>query len=197
MKLFLIFDGTSSSGCCEEHGYYQTHWMRTSIMGVSGVLASVCPSCQKQDVEPPALALPDQSVVKLCARRPSRAPGKLRVKLPMLGLDALDLACSDDTEAMTLPEARGKRIAEQAFLMQEYDVGNVREVLLGIAHATLPPESMRNRIDVTLRFGSSNDHVLIRRLALNTGLSLTRTVLGLALFAWTKADEHKSTKDRG
>ncbi len=95
-----------------------------------------------------------------------------------------------------MPEARGKQIAEQALLMQEYDVGNVREVLLGIAHATLPPESINNRIDVTLRFESSGDHVLIRKLALDTGLSLTRTVLGLALFAWTKVDERKNTKDR-
>ena len=190
MRLLLNLDGGVSVGYCGEHGHYSSTWERVSLDGVSGVLACVCPVCRHEKSATPTLALPDQSLAKLAYQPwPSPISESLRIRLPLLVLDALDLACHSAVGSQSLSELRAEHIFTEALAIREHDPENIADVLLGIAKAALPIESLRMKTSVRLRFQNHDKALLIRNLASAIRLPLTSTILGLALFAWVRADE--------
>jgi hypothetical protein len=180
----LRLDGDGVPGHCDAHGLFTAPLARR-VLGaegreVAGVLAAACPVCGAE------FSVPPQSVPALRAAAMGRLRSDgvpIRARVPLIALDALDLACWR-TAPSDAPLLRGKLLGERALAfvrgVREGNRGGEAQERIERLLSALPAALLGQRRLVTFKI-SPEAEAEIRRIRAESWSSLGDILAALCL----------------
>lgn len=184
-SLYLRLDGMPAGGFCQQHGPYESTWERTWFNHARGVLACICPTCAQDNIQNATITIPDQSIPRILPRVRSVATQSrkhLWLKVPRIGVDALNLACLESVGTLPLSELRGNAFARTALSLHQISLEQMEERLFGLCEH-VPEQLIQDKVTLSLSL-TEEEYAPVREVLSRRYKNVSQTAFEICLLSW-------------